>query len=530
MATVSLSQRIPPIYTVAIAVLAGDAIGSFHLGVALWVAVAIAIASTLAFGARKANLATVLAALAIAAAASAAVRDSIGSTPASSIRRLGEGAEVILEGRMVREAERYQGRLHLFVSVERAARRDHNAAAAAGVVRVTILHPEGESYRIGDRLRVRAELHFPRNFGDPGEFDYESYLAREGIAATAVVTDDTAIEVIARGHLFPWSAIESIRGRIGTVIDSNLDYPEREEMRALVIGDSGGIGRELRDKFALTGMAHLLVISGLHLSLVAAVSFALVRLLLSIAIPVVTIRGWSNKIAAGAAMAAVAGYAAIAGHHLSTMRALVMVLSYAAAVMLDRSREVLASLAMAAIVICLGLAGSTADIGFQLSFASVTAIVLGMRRYEAWWKRNRERVAALSARRQRVARIAAAVGGYVAVSFWALIGTAALTAYHFNQFAIVGIAANAIVVPIMAGGGMIGGLIGSALSFIWPPGGAIVIRIAGYFLTAGTALAGWFAAWPAAWARTFTPSIVEVGLVYSVVLLWLIPRPQAAVS
>src|SRR5277367_6981772 len=99
-------------------------------------------------------------------------------------------------------------------------------------------------------------------------------------------------------------------------------------MRALVIGDSGGIGRELRETFALTGMAHLLVISGLHLSLVAAAAFAAVRLTLSILAPVVMIRGWGNKIAAGAAMIAVLCDAAIAGHHVSTVRALIMVLSY----------------------------------------------------------------------------------------------------------------------------------------------------------------------------------------------------------
>ena len=82
-------------------------------------------------------------------------------------------------------------------------------------------------------------------------------------------------------------------------------------------------------------------------------------------------RGYANKFAAAAAALAVCAYAAIAGHHVSTIRALVMVLSYAMAIMIDRSRELIASLALAALIICLTLPASTADIGFQLSFASV---------------------------------------------------------------------------------------------------------------------------------------------------------------
>ena len=104
-----------------------------------------------------------------------------------------------------------------------------------------------------------------------------------------------------------------------------------------------------------------------------------------------------------------------------------MVLAYALAVIADRSRALLASLALAAIVICLALSGSTADIGFQLSFVSVIAIVLGMRRFAAWWRRRvgphdgAEHTAAWTR------RATAAIAGYVAVSFWALMGVAPLT-------------------------------------------------------------------------------------------------------
>src|SRR5260370_3395943 len=94
-------------------------------------------------------------------------------------------------------------------------------------------------------------------------------------------------------------------------------------------------------------------------------------------------RGYANKVAALAAMIAVCSYASIAGHHVSTVRALVMVLAYMLAVWIDRSLEANASLALPSIVICLALPGSTAHIWFPLRFSSGYAMCLGLRRVAA---------------------------------------------------------------------------------------------------------------------------------------------------
>ena len=219
-------------------------------------------------------------------------------------------------------------------------------------------------------------------------------------------------------------------------------------MRALVIGDRGGIGERLRSRFALTGMAHLLVISGLHLGFVAAAVFVLVRLLLGF-FPALLARGWGNKMAAFAAALAVSAYASIAGHHVSTIRALVMGPAYAGAVMIAPSPALVLGLAPSALIICIALPASTADIGFQLSFAAVLAILLGMRRFTAWWRWRYKNPLAPPADRSRLNLAAEVIAGYVAVSFWAMLGTAPLTAFHFNQFSLVGLIANAVVVPII---------------------------------------------------------------------------------
>jgi competence protein ComEC len=526
-----LLERAAPIYAVAVAVAGGDALGSFHVAIPLWLASTIALFALGAFLGSRRALGLAAAYLAIAMTANAAVANVLARPHRpGSIATLVDGSRVAIEGRVYRETEREPYGNRFYLAVERAAQRGGTMLPSNGNIRVAVLG--GGEFKLGDEIGLRARIHFPRNYGNPGEFDYAGLMARDGIDATMTVSNkalgSTAFQIVGHRSSFPASEIEFIRSRIGDFFDRNLAYPENAEMRALVIGDQGEIGEPLRDTFARTGMAHLLVISGLHLSMVAAATFAAVRLAMML-LPGLANRGYANKVAALAAMIAVCAYASIAGHRVSTVRALVMVLAYMLAVAIDRPREVIASLALAAIVICVALPGSTADIGFQLSFASVIAIVLGMRRFAAWFAR-RQRAGMLRAEPSLPRwRYLEAGAGYLAVSFWAMAGTAPLTAYHFNQFAIVGVVANAVVVPIMAFGATISGLIAAGLSFFSEPAARPILMFGAHALAAGNWLAAWFVDWPLAWFRTFTPTILELAIAYGLLTIWLL-APLAPVT
>jgi competence protein ComEC len=517
MAASIAPSGIPTLYLVALAMVAGDAAGSLRIGLPIWLAMVLCAGATAAFLMGRRVCATVLALGALAAAAAVAAAQVYEPPPgAATVRALPENQPMVLEGILDRGPERVQDTVRLSLRVQRAGLDAAHLAAANGRIRITVLQPG--LYRIGDRLRVKTRIRFPRNYGDPGEFDYESYMAREGVAATALASHPDQIEPIGYQPPLLWSTIEAIRGRIGAFIDAGLDYPRRAEMRALIIGDRGAIDRHLRDTFALTGMAHMLVISGLHLGFVASIAFLLVRLA-CVPFPRLMILGCANKLAAIGSGAAVTAYAAIAGTHVSTLRALIMVLCYVGAVLADRSREVVASLALAALIICVAMPGSSADVGFQLSFVAVLGIVLGMRRYAAWWESARERIKDTPA--ESVYLAGGALAGYLAVSFFALVATAPLTAFYFNQFSLVGLIANAVVVPVMALGGMVLGLIAAALSFVWMPAANVMLQIAGGALSLGNRMTGFFVRLPDAWVRIFTPNLFELALVYGLSGLWL---------
>jgi competence protein ComEC len=510
----------------------GDALGNFHVAISFAFPLALAALALGAFLSARRSLGLVAAYVAIALAANAAVTNVLDPHRSPhSIAAMVEGSRVTIEGRVYREKEHEPYGDRVYVTVEQAAEQGQTMSPWLGNVRIAVLG--GGDFRLGDELRLTARIHYPRNYGNPGEFDYAALMARDGIDATMTATKKSFgspnFRIVGHRSTFPASGIESIRNHIGEFFDRNLAYPENAEMRAVVIGDQGEIGDPLRQTFARTGMAHLLVISGLHLSMVAAAMFAAVRLAMML-LPALANRGYANKLAALAAMFAVCAYASIAGHHVSTVRALVMVLAYMLAVTIDRSREALASLALAAIVICVALPGSTSDIGFQLSFASVIAIVLGTRRFGAWFAR-RKRLGMLPGEPSSPRwRFIEAPAGYLAVSFWAMAGTAPLTAYHFNQFAIVGVVANAVVVPIMALGATISGLIAAAVSFVSEPAARPILLFGARALAAGNWLAACFVDWPLAWFRTFTPTILELAIAYAFLMIWLLAPLALAVS
>jgi competence protein ComEC len=533
----------PALYLATGAIVAGDALGNLHLFVPLGVAIGFAVAAMGAFLLGRAASGILLAVLGIIAAATVpAYRLLAPDVSSETLRHFPDGASITLKGWVVRAPEYEQGgRTYLYLSTERAELPPSASLPATGLVRVTAIGKA--AVRIGDEIVVSGKIRFPINDGDEGEFDYASWLMRQGIGATVFLANskhDRAtgvplcqgcpsasargalqpITIIRHRDVIPLSQVQAIRDRIAQFMDATLRYPQNAEMRALIIGDRGGIDQNLRQSFALTGMAHLLVISGLHLGFVAAAAFFVTRLAIAF-LPGLMALGYANKLGACAAAIAVSAYASIAGGHVSTIRALVMVQAYALAILIDRPRELLASLALAALVVCFAFPGSTADIGFQLSFASVLVILLGMRRFNAWWRWHYANPLSARTERPRFGPGAEWICGYLTVSFWAMLGTAPLTAFHFNQFSLVGLVANAVVVPVMGFGAVVCGLLAAATSFICRPLAAETLLVAAKLASVGTSLAQWFERWPLAWTRTFTPTPLEVAIAYGVIFLWL---------
>ena len=132
-------------------------------------------------------------------------------------------------------------------------------------------------FHYGDRLRFSAKLKRPRNFRNPGAFDYQGYLADRGIAALGTAK----IENVERLSGFTGSRIAFWRSRLhrGVIAKVHELWPPREAtlIDAMVIGEEAFIDRDTRTDFQRSGTYHVLVVSGMNVSIVAFVVFWTLR-------------------------------------------------------------------------------------------------------------------------------------------------------------------------------------------------------------------------------------------------------------
>ncbi len=383
--------------------------------------------------------------------------------------------------------------------------------------RVERLERDGEQLRAPDRIRLSwygpplpvaagerwlltVRLKRPHGFSNPGSFDYERWLFQRGIQATGYVRGKAENRRLGPAAAYP---LARLRERVAGIIDQALpDHAAAGIVKALAVGVRDGISDSQWQVFRATGTGHLMAISGLHIGLVAALSFFLARRLWSLSSRAVLLLA-APRAAALVAMLAATMYAGLAGFALPTQRALVMVASFMAAVYLRGAVAPGRGLMLALLVVLVVDPLAVLSAGFWLSFGAVAVILLGMGGRLAatgpWWRWGR-------------------VHGLVAV------GLLPLTLAFFGENPWVSPLANLVAVPWM--GLFVVPLVLAGVLFTLP------FPVLGEWLLMGAATAvEWL--WPAlAWLAQQdlvyrTPSSGEPWLVVAAgigVALLLLPR------
>lgn len=433
--------------------------------------------------------------------------------PPDHLRHLTLPREVTIEGWLFREPERFPHRGRLYLETLRVW-KDSSVSPATGKILLTVRSLSG-SWQYGDVLRVPLKLRTPRNFHTPGSFDYEGYLARHDIYLTAFLWDDHVIERIATTGNPSQHWIERLRRELGTFFNTHLDTQTAAVLRALILGDEGLIDKDLRQAFAQAGVTHVLSISGLHIALVAVTAYGMWWWVLGRS-RVLLLTFTMPKLASILAMPPVLFYAALAGGNVATWRSVVMVFAFLLARVFGRHGDLYRSLALAALITSVVWPGAVLDISFQLSFVSVLSIVLGMQHLSGWlgsW--TTQPIFQASPGRTRLLRSGVTYG---AVSAYALLGTAPLTAFYFNQIALAGLVANVVVVPLLGSAAVILGLLTVAGFFLDSHIAALFLWLTGMTVHTGNMLVQWFAALPYASVQVVTPSELELLIVYTLLL------------
>lgn len=380
-----------------------------------------------------------------------------------------------------------------------------NVQTEEGKLRFLQVYTERAEYRIGDVVRVWGEFTQFQPASNPGEFDYAAYYRGQKLIwrvfALAVRKIENGEQMEPKfsgsiagvpgkavGQMQEWGAWTKLR-RISYVLPNGilrfrmwavarLKLLAGEEdgsiFAAMLLGDKTGMPEEIRELYQKNGIAHLLAVSGLHLSLVSMAAYGLLR-----------------KAGAGYGRAAVAGglvlmvYSILTGASPSVLRALIMTLCGFLAAYLGRTYDLLSAMGLSALILLWYSPYLVDQAGVQLSFAAIGGIGLA-KELEAWsvtgteQKDASERPLLLGADGES----AHAWEQPLRLTLCMQLVSLPVVLWHFFSYPLYGIFLNLLVVPLT------GIIVGSGAASILAS--LFMIR-AGTFLTGGgRAVLAWY--------------------------------------
>jgi competence protein ComEC len=305
---------------------------------------------------------------------------------------------------------------------------------------VLIFVPRYPAYNYGDVLLVTGELETPPQLDD---FDYRGYLAHQGIYATMLYPK---IEVLDTGKgLKPLSWLYSLRSQLAQSLTRVLPEPPASLAQGIVLGIRSNIPESLKSDFARSGTAHLLAISGLHLSIMASVLLSLGLWLL----------GRRHYLYVWLALGTIWLYVLITGMHLPVVRGAIMASLFLIAEPLGRQRSAMVSLTLAAAIMVGIHPYILGDASFQLSFLAMAGLVFI---YPILRNLGRRAVVAILGEEGVSVSVANFAVDTLSATLGAIIAVWPVVAHYFGIISFVGPLATFMTLPVLPGVIIIGAL------------------------------------------------------------------------
>jgi competence protein ComEC len=329
--------------------------------------------------------------------------------------------------------------------------------------RVRLAFRKGLAPGVGEHVELRARLRPLIGPVRPGGYDFAVGAYYSGLGATGFVLGrsklvPTVTDVPLSIRFNRW--VEGLRRGLSERIRATLPSDTGAIAAALVTGIRDHISHDANEAMRISGLYHVISISGLHMALVAGVLFALVRGGLAL-IPGLALRRPIKKYAALLALAGVTFYLLLSGAEVATQRSYIMIAIVLAGVLIDRPALTLRTLAAAVAVTLIVSPEAVLNPGFQMSFAATLALISF---YERWVPlvsapppAGASALGAWSARAGRWLLLGAAT------SFIAGLATAIYAAFHFHRLAPYGVLANVLSMPLIGLVIMPGALLGVIL-------------------------------------------------------------------
>jgi competence protein ComEC len=284
-------------------------------------------------------------------------------------------------------------------------------------------------FHAGERWQFTVRLKRPHTTYNPHGFDFEAWALAENIRATGSIHTKSGYKKLANFVWRPSYIVENVREKIGNRISQALENkPYAGVIRALAVGDDSQISQTQWNVFLHTGVNHLVSISGLHITMLAGLMYAIVAFAWR-RIPSFVMFMPAQKAATIAGLIVALAYALLAGMSVPTQRTLLMLTTFALALIAGRNMAISHALAIALLVVVIVDPWAVIAPGFWLSFGAVALIAC-----------------------ITVARLKPLSAFKTAVhTQWAItLGLLPLLIVMFGQTSIISPVANAFAIPVIS--------------------------------------------------------------------------------
>ena len=295
--------------------------------------------------------------------------------------------------------------------------------------------------KAGSYVRVFGEVSPFLQATNPGEFDAAAYYRRKDCLFALRKTKITA-QTKTYGRLEEF--LSQLRYESEVLFRKLLGEKNGATASAMVLGRKKGMDSEVKALYQGAGISHLLAISGLHLSLIGAGLFGLLK---KVRLPVALSAGISTWI--------LIVYAQLTGMGISTRRALVMFLLFLAAGLLKRTPDLPTSLAVAALLLLVPKPQRILDAGFQLSFSAVLGIAVMIPVLQDGWEeaapslRVADGVAGWNIARAAIARACRLLRKNILAGLGITMTMLPFLLIHFYEWSPWSVLLNLAVIPLM---------------------------------------------------------------------------------
>jgi len=369
---------------------------------------------------------------------------------------------------------------------------------AVGGLYVYARSNEVPKVQIGDRVKAAGKVRLPHGYRNPGQLDTKMLLKSQGITAS-LSAGRQGIKAESMATAVGKRKLVEIRHHYREKMANVMPKEDAAAIFALLFGGYDGLDENLIEAFTITGIVHILSVSGSHISLLAAVMAAFG---LFFHLP--------KKLTAVLVVAVIFIYTLLAGAVPPVIRSAVMGGLAFVALALDRERDARRILLLTGMGMLLVSPLLLFHISFQLSFLATAGLLYlapVWQKYFREWGCN------------------SYVAAGLAITLAAQLATLPILAWYFNQLSLSSLLANLVVVPLVEAM-IVLGLFAGLLAFVFPLTGGIIFACDSLMLGVVKELTVKIAALPA--SQIWIPAM-DFGwgiLYYALLGLFLLKREQ----